>query len=459
MDSHSKRCLVLGKGVTLVKEALSDLGMTCTPGRFSWRVLWSPRGLPLDSYKQLASYQVVNRLPGSQTLTRKDALVVNIRRMIKRHGRQHFGMIIPQTFLLPGEADRLACAMRTRPHALWITKPTTGSQGKDISIIKSRKTVVAKMDTIVSRYVQPYLIDGRKFDLRLYVAVTSVDPLRVYLFKDGIVRLATEPYTKDPTQLANQFIHLTNVAINRNHPEYDDVNEIGHKRRLSTLWDLLGKEHAGQVQVAIKALVAKTMICVHSVLSASIQHHVPLRRSNQMFELFGFDVLLDHKLHPWLLEVNRCPTLAGSSPIDTDIKKAMLSDLFSLIGIGEPTSGLGASTGRRSAPPSESRSAIFSETDAEYARRRNWERVYPRFEPHPRLSLAQFFDERDARALSFALCNRIPPPIPHSRTLTRDVQSRIHGLRNGGFVSNVNDQALLRTVRRQFGMQYKQQCL
>lgn len=190
-------------------------------------------------------------------------------------------------------------------------------------------------------------------------------------------------------------------------------------------------------------------------------------------------MLLDHKLHPWLLEVNRCPTLAGSSPIDTDIKKAMLSDLFSLIGIGEPTSGLGASTGRRSAPPSESRSAIFSETDAEYARRRNWERVYPRFEPHPRLSLAQFFDERDARALSFALCNRIPPPIPHSRTLTRDVQSRIHGtvlvtvplpmlghsqlghpgLRNGGFVSNVNDQALLRTVRRQFGMQYKQQCL
>lgn len=46
--------------------------------------------------------------------------------------------------------------------------------------------------------MQPYLIDGYKFDLRVYALILSVDPLRIYMYNDGLVRLCTEHY-KAPT--------------------------------------------------------------------------------------------------------------------------------------------------------------------------------------------------------------------------------------------------------------------
>jgi tubulin polyglutamylase TTLL5 len=50
-------------------------------------------------------------------------------------------------------------------------------------------------------------------------------------------------------------------------------------------------------------------------------------------ELYGFDILVDSVLKPWLLEVNLSPSLGCDSPLDVRVKSAMLSDLLTLIGI------------------------------------------------------------------------------------------------------------------------------
>jgi hypothetical protein len=57
------------------------------------------------------------------------------------------------------------------------------------------------------------------------------------------------------------------------------------------------------------------------------------RHRNCCFELFGFDILVDSNLKPWLMEVNVCPSLNSSSPMDVKLKTTLISDTLNLIGI------------------------------------------------------------------------------------------------------------------------------
>ena len=86
---------------------------------------------------------------------------------------------------------------------------------------------------------RPYLLDGLKFDMRIYVLMCGTDPLKLYLYNEGLARLATEIYHQPMNaNLDKLCMHLTNYAINKFNPNFifnNNVNnmEIGHKRALS----------------------------------------------------------------------------------------------------------------------------------------------------------------------------------------------------------------------------------
>lgn len=68
---------------------------------------------------------------------------------------------------------------------------------------------------IVSRYIQnPLLINDRKFDLRIYVLVTSYEPLRIYVYNEGLTRFAAEVYPSGEHP-ENTYAHLTNYSLNK----------------------------------------------------------------------------------------------------------------------------------------------------------------------------------------------------------------------------------------------------
>jgi tubulin polyglutamylase TTLL4 len=77
-------------------------------------------------------------------------------------------------------------------------KPSASSCGRGIKIIGNRQDVKKKNGYIVSQYISnPLLINGFKFDLRIYALVTCFDPLKIYLFKEGLARFATKKYTNN----------------------------------------------------------------------------------------------------------------------------------------------------------------------------------------------------------------------------------------------------------------------
>ena len=97
------------------------------------------------------------------------------------------------TFVLPGDLYLLKREWEERgPKQKWILKPPASARGIGIRLASKWSQIPKKKPVIVQRYLSdPFLINGNKFDLRVYVYVSSYDPLRIYVFKEGLARFAT----------------------------------------------------------------------------------------------------------------------------------------------------------------------------------------------------------------------------------------------------------------------------
>ena len=123
---------------------------------------------------------------------------------------------------------------------MFIIKPECQSQGRGIYLTRSAENLDPLEHVVAQRYItDPFLIDGLKFDLRIYVLVYGVNPLRLYVYEEGLARFATVAYEPPcPRNMNNMFMHLTNYAINKNSDSFKQNENVdgggkSHKRSLS----------------------------------------------------------------------------------------------------------------------------------------------------------------------------------------------------------------------------------
>eukprot|EP00079_Xenopus_tropicalis_P037883 XP_017951654.1 PREDICTED: tubulin polyglutamylase TTLL5 isoform X4 [Xenopus tropicalis] len=322
----------------LVRSILSAHGFQeVNANSNDFNIMWTGSHVKPHIMRSLTNFQKVNHFPRSYELTRKDRLYKNVQRMQQSHGFKNFHLL-PQTYLLPAEYQDF-CTAFAKDRGPWIVKPVASSRGRGVYLINSPSLISMEDNILVSRYIgNPLLIDGFKFDVRLYVLITSYDPLVIYLYEEGLTRFATAKYDRAAKNIKNQFMHLTNYSVNKKSGDYvscddPDVEDYGNKWSMSAMLRYLkqdGKDTAALMS-QVEDLIIKTIVSAELPIASACKSLITHR--GNCFELYGFDVLIDGNLKPWLLEVNLSPSLACDAPLDLKVKASMISDMFTLVGV------------------------------------------------------------------------------------------------------------------------------
>jgi len=339
---------------SIIKNAFSDSLLSSWSADLDgssqlWNLQWT-WGLPKESdFEHLLVFQKVSRFRGTRGLTRKDLLKKNIQRFALVFSAPAAGLdeksndsfnIMPLTYALPHEYNSFVsgyssiqklCGVKSMNY--WIIKPIGMSRGRGISVVSDIDEVSYSQPIVIQRYISdPFLFLGFKFDLRLYVLVTSFAPIEAFIYKEGLARFGSRSYSSRLESLRDNRIHLTNSSIqkefngdiDRSHPAYlAGSNGADSKVAISWLWKRLD-----EIGIDTDSLWEKIIeVCVTALAASGSD----IQNQPNSFELFGFDVMFDQQLKCWLIEVNSSPSLTCDSPLDIRVKGGLIRDTIALV--------------------------------------------------------------------------------------------------------------------------------
>ncbi|XP_048248595.1 tubulin polyglutamylase ttll6-like isoform X1 [Haliotis rufescens] len=302
-----------------------------------WSLYWTDYSVALERVMDMKKYQKINHFPGMNEICRKDLLSRNLNRMLKMFPKEY--NVFPKTWCLPADYGDFQAYTRQKKNKSYILKPESGCQGRGIWVTKNPKEIKPHEHMICQVYLnKPFLIDGFKFDFRIYTLITSCDPLRIFVFKDGLARFATKKYVEPSAgNTDNVYMHLTNYAINKHSTDFVRDDEAGSKRRISTINRYMREKgyDVDKMWNDIDDVIIKTVISAHSVLKHNYRTCFPNHvRGSGCFEILGVDILLDRKLRPQILEVNHSPSFTTDADLDREIKGTLVYDTLNLINCG-----------------------------------------------------------------------------------------------------------------------------
>lgn len=307
----------------------------------NWDVFWLDTGMTPERLMHMKPYQKINHFPGMYTLARKNTLANNLNNMKKLFPAEY--NFFPATWVLPHDAADFHAQFNEKRAKTFIVKPEASCQGQGIFLTRNYEQINPSDRYVVQRYLhKPLLLDGLKFDLRVYVLLAGCEPLRIFVHEEGLARFATETYVAPVrSNLTEMCMHLTNYAINKSNPNFvfndsEQADDVGHKKSLTALMRMLGERGVDTVSLwkEMQRMIVRTLICAQPLLSQTYRACQPYDPGNGMcFEILGFDIFLDHHLKPWLLEVNHSPSFTTDTPLDRNIKERVILDAISLLGI------------------------------------------------------------------------------------------------------------------------------
>ena len=271
----------------------------------NWSLLWAHE-YPFNKknaymFKNKKAYQKVNKIPGMSILTKKLSLV-------------NSGMsYIPKAFNIPEELPELKEYSKKHTQIMFVHK-NAGHRGIEI---KTPEEIVARTDTDKKSFAQvyitnPLLIDGYKFDIGVYVIVSSISPLRVYIYEDDAqFRFCQKkyfPFDKNDVHkyvIGASFRPIWKVpSLVKLYKKFDFTKRGAFDSHLRSL----GKD-PNRIWDKIYHIIQETFLKHANKLAEIMKEY---RDPNSFFELVRFDFILNSSLNVYLMEVNMSPNLSSS---------------------------------------------------------------------------------------------------------------------------------------------------
>ena len=245
---------------------------------------------------------------------------------------------IPETYILPEDYKAYKRYLDTKKNAVLLAKPSKGRGGQGIFFVKNAKELdqecINEYAYVAQQYIaNPFLIENKKFDFRLYLMIKGVEEMEAYIAFEGLVRFWTEEYVGPkviPDQEPNEdedgvfglnqdnlMGHLTNFSLNKesekfvnnqNFKESDD----GTKRLLSSVLKVLESKglNIDKFKEEIKSICSKLVYSLRPYIVNTYHTEIGLdgQTNQNWFHLLGLDIMIDADHKWWVLEINWFPS-------------------------------------------------------------------------------------------------------------------------------------------------------
>ncbi|XP_041981293.1 probable tubulin polyglutamylase ttll-15 [Aricia agestis] len=306
-----------------VHLVLDRVGYEKVTNKEPWNLLWShdyPFRVLYTDLQRLGPNQKVNHFPGTGFITNKVDLATTDSKYI------------PKAFKIPQNKEAFLKYAAINKDALFLEKH---NQHRGVYLKNVTNIDLTSGESFVQEYVQkPYLVDGHKFDIGVYVVLTSVNPLRAYWYKgDVLFRYCPakyypfDPNVVDKYVVGDDYLPTWEVpslahpytALGFSMKEAFDHYVTSKGGDVTRMWE--------EVEAAITEVLLKKE---HHVIQALKKYPSP----DHFFEMMRFDLVVDEGLKVYLLEANMSPNLSSAHyPPNQLLYEQVLYSLYSITGV------------------------------------------------------------------------------------------------------------------------------
>ena len=286
-------------------------------------------------------YQKINRFFDYEEYVSKYSIYCNYKKFNEKYPDDYNYML--ETYSYPEQKFIIEKKFKNyiinQSNNIWMIKPKLASVGYNISILKDFSSIKLN-DYIITKYLDnPHIIRGYKYDIRFYGLISSIRPLKLFLYKEGYVRFCSEKYNFSIKDIDKIYGFITNLSLNKKNKgkyiypkNFQDI-EKSHLWDLETLQKYYKRNNINYNKIffEVSDIFIKTVLSVREKLIQTILNN-KLKFSN-FYHLIGFDIILDSNLKPYLLEFNRRCDFRDDNYAERYYVYNLIVDTLNIIGI------------------------------------------------------------------------------------------------------------------------------